>query len=66
MGLPFEGQDRIAVAREMKRLEVLERLSRILAREVTLDELRFIWGYSYPPSSILVQAFEDARLQAKK
>jgi hypothetical protein len=66
LGPTFAEQDRIAAAREAKRVECVERLSRILAREFDLDELRFIWGYGMPPSPILVEAFEQARLSAKK
>ena len=57
--------DRIAAARETKRVECVERLAKVLSREFDLDELRFIWTYSIPPSSILVQAFEDARSKAR-
>lgn len=62
----FAEQDRIAAAREQKRVEVLERLTKILAREFSLDELKFIWTFSYPPSSLLVQAFEEARLRTRR
>jgi hypothetical protein len=64
-GLTFAEIDRRAAAREAKRIECVERLSRILAKEFDLDELRFIWGYSMPPSSVLVQAFEEARTRTK-
>jgi hypothetical protein len=65
MGPTFAEQDRIAAAREAKRVECVERLSRILAKEFDLDELRFIWGYGMPPSPIIVQAFEEARTRTK-
>jgi hypothetical protein len=57
--------DRIAAAREAKRVECVERLSRILGKEFDLDELRFIWAFGMPPSPIIVQAFEEARTRTK-
>jgi hypothetical protein len=62
----FAEQDRMRAAREEKKIECVARLSKVLAREFSLDELRFMWGYSLPPSSIITQAWEDARLEAKK
>jgi hypothetical protein len=64
--LTFAELDRRAAAREAKRVECVERLAKILAKEFDLDELRFIWSYGMPPSPILVQAFEDARTRTKK
>jgi hypothetical protein len=61
-GPTFAEQDRIATAREAKRVEVVERLAKILVREFDGDEIRFIWTYGPGlPSSILIQAFEEAR-----
>jgi len=65
MGPTFADQDRIAAAREAKRIEVVERLARILSREFDRDEIRFIWGYGMPASPIIVQAFEEARTRTK-
>jgi uncharacterized protein YgbK (DUF1537 family) len=64
-GPTFAKQDRIAAAREAKRVEVVERLAKILVREFDGDEIRFIWTYGGIPSSILVQSFEEARARAK-
>jgi hypothetical protein len=64
-GLTFAEIDRRAAAREGKRVECVERLSKVLAKEFDLDELRFIWGYGMPPSVIIVQAFEEARSRTK-
>jgi hypothetical protein len=47
--------------RRVWRPERAEHLSR-----VAVSPLRFIWGYGMPPSPILVEAFEQARLSAKK
>jgi hypothetical protein len=58
--------DRIAAAREAKRVECVERMAKALSKEFDLDELRFIWGYGMPPSPIIVQAFEEARTRTKK
>jgi hypothetical protein len=58
----FEQQDRILAAREAKRIEVVERLAKILSREFDGDEIRFIWSFGPGiPSVILVEAFERAR-----
>jgi hypothetical protein len=65
-GMSFEEQNRIAAARELKRIEVAERLATILGKEFTLNELRFIWSYGGSiPSSIIVTAFEEARTRTK-
>ena len=55
--------DRIAAARQAKRVECVERLTKILAREFTLDELRFITTFDF--DQIRIEAFEAARSRAK-
>jgi hypothetical protein len=63
--LTFAEIDRRAAAREAKRIECVDRLARILAKEFDLDELRFIWAFGMPSSPIIVQAFEEARSRTK-
>lgn len=55
----FAEQDRIAAARQAKRVECVGRLTQILVKEFTLDELKFVWNL--PGDAILVEAFEIAR-----
>lgn len=64
MGPTFAEQDRIAAARQEKRVEVVERLAKVLAREFSLDELRFIW--TFPADAVRIEAWEQARLRAKQ
>ena len=63
--LTFAQLDALEAERQAKKVEITERLSRMLSKSFTASELRFIWSYSVPPSSILVQAFEDARTKAR-
>ena len=54
--------DRIEASRQAKRVEVVERLAKILVKEFDRDELRFIWSFGPGiPSVIIVEAFERAR-----
>jgi hypothetical protein len=65
--MSFAEQDRIAAAQRAKSVEVVGRLAETLGKEFTFDELRFIWSYGGGiPSAILIEAFERARLTAKK
>lgn len=64
--LTFAELDQLEAERQAKRRECVERLSNVLAKEFSLNELRFIWGSSLPPSPLLVEAFEIARTKAKK
>jgi hypothetical protein len=67
MGEPtFADLDRLAAAREAKRVEVTERLAALLSKEFTLDELKFAWTWGGTiPSSIITTAFEEARTRTK-
>lgn len=56
--------DRIAAARQSKRVECVQRLSKGLAKEFTLDELRFIHTFDF--DAIRNEAYEIARTKAKK
>jgi hypothetical protein len=56
--------DRIAAARQAKRRECVERLSKILAKEFDLDELRFIATFDY--DAIRIEAYEIARTKARR
>jgi hypothetical protein len=55
--------DRIAAARQAKRVECVERLTKIVAKEFTLDELIFITTFDF--DQIRIEAFEAARSKAK-
>jgi hypothetical protein len=55
--------DRIAAARQAKRRECVERLSKILAKEFDLDELRNITTFDY--DAIRIEAYEIARNNAR-
>jgi len=64
--LTWQEIDQQARDLEAKKVEVTERLTRVLAKEFSLNELKLIWGAGPGfPSSILVQAFENARTQAR-
>jgi hypothetical protein len=60
----FAEQDRIMAARQAKRVECVERLSKILAKEFDFDELRFMWNFE--GNAILIESFELARTRVKK
>jgi hypothetical protein len=65
--MTWEQIDRIAAAQRAKSVEVVERLAETLGKEFNFDVLRFIWSYGGGiPSAILIEAFERARLTAKK
>lgn len=63
-GPTFQDIDRIAAARQTRRRECVERLSKALAKEFTLDELRFIQTFDY--DQIRLEAYEIARTKAKQ
>jgi hypothetical protein len=61
--LTFAQLDKLEADRQAKKREVTERLAKILAKEFSLNELRFIqFGFG---ASILIEAFEIARSKAK-
>ena len=63
--LTFAQLDALEAERRAKRRDCVERLAKILAKEFSLNELRFIWGSALPPSPILVESFEIARTKAR-
>jgi len=61
--LTFAQLDKLEADRQSKKREVTERLAKILAKEFTLNELKFVQvGFG---ASILIEAFEIARSKAK-
>jgi hypothetical protein len=61
--LTFAQLDKLEADRQAKKREVTERLAKILAKEFTLNELKFVQvGFG---ASILIEAFEIARSKAK-
>jgi hypothetical protein len=58
--------DRLNAEREAKKVELVERLTKVLVREFNFSEIKFIRGIEF--DSIRVEAFERARneLEAKK
>jgi hypothetical protein len=63
--LTWEDLDRFERDRQAKVRECVERLSKILVKEFTVNELKLIWNYGGIPSPIIVEAFEIARLKAR-
>jgi len=63
--MTWEDVARLERDRQAKRVECVERLAKILAKEFSLNELKFIWNYGGIPGPILVEAFEIARIKAK-
>ena len=61
--LTFADMDRIAAARQAKRVECVERLTKILVKEFTADELKFVWYF--PADAIRIEAYEIARTKAR-
>jgi hypothetical protein len=65
-GLTFAQIDKLAAERAAKKRELVERLSTLLAREFSFQELRLIqYGEGQPISSLLIESFEIARQNAK-
>jgi hypothetical protein len=64
--LTWQQIDQRARDLEAKKQECLERLTRILSKEFSRNELRLIWA-SGPgiPSALVVQGFESARAKAR-
>jgi hypothetical protein len=56
--------DRIAAARQAKRVECVERLAKVLAKEFDVDELRFIHSFDF--DAIRIEAYEIARNKARR
>jgi hypothetical protein len=65
-GLTFAQLDKLAAERKAKRAECVERLERILLREFTADELRFVWTVDGPELSLVKQAIQNARQNARR
>ena len=63
--LTWQDVERLERDRQAKVRECVERLSKILAKEFTVNELKLIWNYGGIPSPIIVEAFEIARLKAR-
>jgi hypothetical protein len=60
----FAQLDALERDRQAKRVEVVDRLTRLLSREFSLAEIRFIWNY--PSNAILIESFERARTETKR
>lgn len=60
-GPTFADQDRIAAAREKKKYELIERLSKLYAKHLDFDELVFARSYSY--GAVFNEAYEIARTE---
>lgn len=58
----FEELDRREADRQAKRRECVERLAKVLTKEFSLNELRFVQYFE--GSAILIEAFEIARSKA--
>lgn len=61
--MTFAERDRLEADRQRKRVELVGRLSKVLAAEFTLNELRFIQGIEF--DSIRTEAYEIARGKAR-
>lgn len=55
--------DRMNAEREAKRRDVVERLSRILSKEFSVGELRFLFSLDEP--ALVTEAVEIAKSKAK-
>ena len=62
--LTFAQRDELEASRQAKRREVVERLARVLAKEFSVDELRFIW--TFPGDAVRIEAFEQARTRTRR
>jgi hypothetical protein len=62
--LTFAQLDALERDRQAKRREVVDRLTRVLAREFSLVEIKFIWNF--PSNAILIESFERARIETRK
>ena len=61
--LTFAQLDKLEADRQAKRRECVERLARILAKEFTLNELKFI--QNYPGDALRIESYEIARVKAR-
>ena len=55
--------DKLEADRQAKRRECVERLAKILAKEFSLNELKFIWNFR--ADAIRIEAYEIARTKAR-
>jgi hypothetical protein len=62
--MTFADMDRLEADRQTKPRECVERLSKVLTKEFTFNELRFIQYFE--GSAILIEAFEIARSKARR
>jgi hypothetical protein len=62
-GLTFAQLDQLERERQQKRRELVERLAKVLAREFTLVELKFI--QNYPGDALRIESYEIARMEAR-
>lgn len=59
----FAELDRLEAERQARRRDLVERLARVLAREFSLSDLKFIW--IFPADAIRIEAYEIARTKAR-
>jgi hypothetical protein len=62
--ITWADRDRLEADRQAKRRECVERLAKILAKEFSINELKFVQYYAGSP--ILIEAFEIARAKARR
>jgi hypothetical protein len=62
----FADIDEVNAARKAKRAECIERLERILLREFDAAELLFVWAVDGPDLSLVKQAIQNARQNARR
>jgi hypothetical protein len=60
----FQKLDRLEAERQALRRSLVDRLTRVLAKELSLSEIKFVWNY--PSNAILVESFERARTETKR
>jgi len=60
----FAQLDALEAERQAKRRELVDRLTRVLAKELSLAEIKFVWNY--PGNAVLIEAFERARTETKR
>jgi hypothetical protein len=59
--------DKLEADRQAKRVECVERLTKVLAREFSLAELKFVQYYGGAPvGPIVLEAFERARVETRR
>jgi hypothetical protein len=62
--LTWADLDRLEAEREVKKRELIDRLTRLYAKNLSFDELLFCRGYSY--GHIFTEAYEAARGQLEQ